>query len=121
MFRYWLPLVLYSAVILFLSSRTSSELPSIDLPDKLVHFFEYFVFGALLFRSLRRAGITQEAPLWLACILVLIAFALLDETVQSFTPTRNKDWADGAADLAGGITGGLLYRWVKDYWKQRGR
>ena len=72
---------------------------TIDIPgiDKLVHFVEYGVAGAL--------------SLWCYNLRVIFAFlglsllAAADEFTQGFVPSRNPDVLDWLCDCGGGLTG----------------
>ncbi len=117
--RYSIPFVFYGALILFVSSRSGDQLPSYPLPDKILHFLEYFLFGALLFRVLREWGLGPAKRLWGSCLIGLILFAFLDETIQSVTAGRDADWRDGFADVIGGWTGALVYYGIKRIFDRR--
>jgi VanZ family protein len=108
---YWLPLVAYIALIFILSSLSSMPFdPSIGLPDKLVHFCEYFVLAALTARALH--SLPWPGSMWLTLLLtVLIVGALggLDEWYQSTVPNRTPELLDWVADAAGGLLGGMTY------------
>ena len=111
----WLPVVLWIAVILGLSSIPSPG-PSRQLfpgIDKLVHMGEYSVLGFLFARAIR-------VPLWAAWRAVLPAamFGLLigsaDESYQMSVPGRDSDLLDVAADVIGASLGGLFWlRWQR--------
>ena len=93
------PAVAYAALILFLSSRPGTDLPSVGIPygDKGLHVLEYFLLGVLLLLPLRGFG-------WQGRAFVLaagLAFAAFDETFQGTVPGRFGDAADVAADVAG--------------------
>lgn len=110
--RYWLPLIVYSGGVLYLSTRPGDSLPSLPFSDKLLHFVEYFGLGALFLRFWREAGLAPSSR-FLACLASLVAFAFLDESVQGFTAGRTVEWADGGFDVMGGMTGALSYDWIK--------
>jgi len=93
------PAIGYAALILFLSSRPGSQIPSTGLPfgDKLEHVAEYFVYGLLLLLPTRDLG-------WRGRVLSLaagLAFAAFDEAFQTTVPGRIGDVADWAADAVG--------------------
>jgi VanZ family protein len=124
---YWLPPVVWMAVIFWLSSDTGSaaETSPILLPllrwllpwatpgeldalhglaRKGAHVVEYTVLAALWFRALARGrGLGPRASAWLALLLSL-GWAGLDELHQSFLLSRTGSAMDvvldGAAALA---------------------
>ncbi|HLU67773.1 MAG TPA: VanZ family protein [Kofleriaceae bacterium] len=104
----WLPPGAWAALILFLSSRPSDQIPQTGFTgaDKLVHAGVYAILGALVARGLVRSGRRGLGVVAVAA-LAAGAFGLLDEWTQSFTPGRYPDLADAAADLVGATAGAL--------------
>jgi hypothetical protein len=103
----WLPPIVWGATLLFLSSQPASRLPPPAFlhVDKLAHAMLYAVLGALTGRALtvrsaRPAGWTLAAG-----ALGVVAFGLLDEWSQTFTPGRMSSGADLVADAIGGWIG----------------
>ena len=112
---YHLPLLLYAAVVLAVSSIPNLKTPQVRFlaADKLAHFLEYSLFAFLAYRSMTRISpnVGERLPLLLS-LLLLAAFAILDEYLQSFIPGRSPELWDYATDLAGGslILAVLWYR-----------
>ena len=84
-----------------MSSLPGDELP--ELPfysfDKIIHAFEFGLFGILLFRAFRfPQPVTRPYFLTLA---VGISYAALDELHQLFVPGRFCDVVDFLMDAAG--------------------
>ena len=108
----------YLALIFFLSSRTSKNLPKIEIPhaDKLVHAIEYAGLGLLLCRLLRRSGDSGDESVLTASKTALIiflgaAYGVSDEYHQTFVPGRNgNDIGDLIADTLGTALGVLLHQ-----------
>jgi len=94
-----LPAIGFAALILTLSSRSSTDLPSTGVAqgDKGLHVLEYFVFGLLLFLSVRGLGWRGRIP----AFVVGVVFAGLDESFQTFIPGRFGDGADFVMDVVG--------------------
>jgi VanZ family protein len=100
----WLAVLLYAGLIFALSSRTAAELPPGPFPhvDKLVHFVEYAVLGALVAVAL---GGRLSAG-WIAVALVLCAgYGASDEWHQRFVPGRDASIFDLVADTLGAAAG----------------
>lgn len=81
------------------------------LTRKGAHFMEY----ALLAFLARRAFITSSNAFvrqyWFQLgLLLVVAYALLDEFHQRFVPSRTGSIYDSAIDIAGGLTVLLIYR-----------
>ena len=103
--KYHLPVILYGATVLALSSIPNLRSPEIRFlaGDKLAHFIEYAVFALLASRSTSHLHrrVSAIAALLLA-LLLLAVFAVVDEVLQGFIPGRQADFWDYLADLAGG-------------------
>lgn len=102
-----LPALIYVLIILVGSSIPTLAPPGPDsLPkDKIAHFCEYLVLGALLFRS---AGWSISRERWITfafLVSVAASIAALDEVYQGFVPGRAMDVRDWLADVAGGAAG----------------
>jgi VanZ family protein len=92
-----------------------SSLPGISVSDnlatdfaahKFVHLFEYFVFYVLLYRA--------TGSFWQS-ILTLVAFAIGDETHQSYTPGREAKFTDVLIDMASGLAGAFVCKFIWRY------
>lgn len=110
---YHLPVLAYAGLIAFLSSMpylSGPKLGEIGL-DKLIHCVEYGILTWLLLRSLSttKSGFGRTGILLVALVLVA-AYAGLDEYLQSFVPGRDSTAADFAADVAGSLLVGILWR-----------
>jgi VanZ family protein len=97
---------LYALAIVAASSWPRLRLPEVEITgiDKVAHFGQYLVFSFLVAGGWRRsAGSLRRPVAWLP-ILVLIAFAALDEYHQ-WIPGRDPDMLDWGADLIGIVIG----------------
>ncbi len=110
---YHLPVLVYAAAIATFSSMQYLSGPKLGDwgLDKLIHFVEYGILTWLLLRSLSatQSGLDHTRILLIALVLVT-AYAGLDEYLQSFVPGRDSTAADFAADVAGGLIVGLVWR-----------
>jgi VanZ family protein len=136
--KYWLPALIWMALIFSASSDANSFAHSSriigpllhwlfpQMPDdtmyfivlvvrKCAHLTEYAVFALLLWRALRkpmkndpRPWIWREARL---ALLIVALYAASDEFHQSFVPTRTALVSDVFVDTAGGAAG-LLALWA---------
>lgn len=133
-FNYWLPPILWSAVILsastdlFSGAHTESVLEQIlvwllghsVLPSTLdtmnflirksAHLAEYGILSAITFRALRGE---QESwkPRWaVGAILLAACLASIDEIHQTFVPSRTGTWHDVVLDAAGATVAQILIR-----------
>jgi len=108
----WGPVVLYLGLI-FLLSSLSHPLGPIQLGhfDKLAHFSEYAVLGALLARALAGTLHRGWPWYWFAILAAMLAafYGLTDEFHQRFTPGRDPSLWDATADALGALTGALLW------------
>ncbi len=123
--RYWLPPLIWMAVIFWFSTDTFSGqetgsvletiLSSIGLNlsagtiasihfliRKLAHFSAYAVLGALLWRAFRGDARARWDRRWAGgAFLVAAVYALLDEYHQSLTQTRTPSIIDSLIDMFG--------------------
>jgi len=131
--RYWLPPLLWMAVIWTLSSEAGSaehtsqffllllgwlapwvspghvELGHL-LVRKLGHVVEYAVLATLWFRALRgERRLAAPASAW-AAVVVSVAWAVLDELHQSTVPSRTASGADVVIDAAGAVLALVVVR-----------
>ena len=98
---YRAPALAYILLIFVMSSIPGYEFPRLPFYsfDKLVHAFEFGLFGILLYRAFR-----FPRPFYRPYILTLcvgIPYAILDEVHQYFVPGRNSDPADFIMDVLG--------------------
>ena len=103
---YRILLISYALLILIVSSTPSSDLPKTWLLqyDKMIHFFEYFIFGFLAIKSLSIISFRN------ACILIPcgVNFGMLDEYLQSFISGRLSSGLDVLSDTLGFTVGLIL-------------
>ena len=83
-----LPLILYLALIFFLSSGPVPSPKLQEVPDYYLHSLEY-------------------GGLWLPALLT-IAYGVSDEFHQMFVPTRDASIADVGSDAVGSLLGIVL-------------
>jgi len=95
----WLPVASYATLIFTLSSIPSLAPPEGRYPiDKVAHFIEYLVLGALLVRAWGRQ-LDGRTGWRIGLALGLGAgIAVLDELLQG-TVGRNRSLADGVTDV----------------------
>jgi VanZ family protein len=141
--NYWLPPILWSAVILiastdrFSGAHTAGVLQQIAVTifghrlaaetastlniiiRKSAHLIEYGILGGLTFRALRGEAQVRGAkrswdPRWAAGAIVFATLiASIDEIHQSFVPSRTGTWHDVALDAAGATIAQILIRAVQ--------
>ena len=99
---YHLPLIIYSLVIILVSSIPHIKTPQLRFLafDKVAHFVEYAILAFLTFRSFSHINkrITPNMTLLISA-LFLCFFALFDEFYQRFIPGRFFDVNDLLADF----------------------
>jgi VanZ family protein len=109
----WLPIIAFSALIFWLSSRP----PALSLPqrvphlDKLLHFGAYGVWGALcaIPVKLQWPGLSPVRFV-LAVALAGALYGVSDELHQAMVPSREPSAGDAAADALGALAGVLAAR-----------
>lgn len=131
--RWWLPPLLWSAVILaassdaFSSGSTGGTMrgllesllgPLSDLTfevvqftiRKLVHLVAYGILGALALRAMRRGRDGWDARWLVSALAFALVIAVADETRQSTVPSRTGSIGDVVIDAAGALLAGLAIR-----------
>jgi uncharacterized protein YfiM (DUF2279 family) len=109
----WLPLVGWVLLLFGISSIPDLSVPGSDTPglDKVFHFAEYAVLGALLGYAARLSE--GRRTLWIGALAGLLV-GTLDELYQSTVPGRSLDAMDAAADTMGTMVGALAwFAWTR--------
>ena len=109
-----LPLLLWTALMIVVSSTPGDKLPEVDIWgwDKLAHCAEYIVFSFLLFRYFFLVRTFTIENAWRLGVIISIIYAGLDELHQIPIPNRICTWQDFVADICGvgiGVYGGVKY------------
>jgi len=105
-----LPLFVWSATILVLTSLPVEQMPEINLWnwDKLAHCFVYLILAILLMRYLLDVRMYLPAKALKLSVIIGAVFGGIDEIHQFFIPGRSCAWQDYIADLAGVLLGAYL-------------
>lgn len=130
--RYWAVVVAWMALISYLSTDAFSAANTHRYMDpvlrwlfptwsnaelrvahtvirKSAHFTEFFVLGVLVVWAQRAGRQTPWRGRWaLYALLLVIAYASLDEFHQAFTTSRTPSFADTGIDVIGGTVGQVL-------------
>ena len=81
---------------------------------KAAHFGEYCLLGLLSARAFRTSShLVLQRHWFLAALLLIAIYALLDEYHQSFVPSRTGSIYDSFIDMAGGLTALIFIRRFK--------
>lgn len=102
---YWILVVLYAALIFYLSSGpVTVDLPDLPGNDKLYHMIEYGIFSFLLYNALL-STFKKERTLKIVLLVVVLTllYGISDEFHQLFVPERSADPYDVVADASGAI------------------
>lgn len=106
MFRFWVPPLLWAAVIFLFSSFPVVETSEIYWKDfiakKTAHIIEYGILTILIYRALKEGGMKKKNAGLLA-ISIAFLYGITDEYHQSFTPGREPRARDVAFDTTGAI------------------
>ncbi|RMH09828.1 MAG: hypothetical protein D6704_00540 [Nitrospirae bacterium] len=114
--RYWLPVVIYGGSIFYLSALPD-PLPAFgdalpEFNDKILHGFEYGLFGILWYRGFRY-GMGEKGAQYAAILAIVasILYGMSDEYHQWFVPLRTPEFADLLADGVGAAVG--VFTWQR--------
>ncbi len=107
---FYLPLILYLALVFYMSSGPVTSLVLRSIKDYILHGAEYCGLYLLVFRAIHE-GLESKpgrGGYWLAAVLTVL-YGISDEFHQSFVPTRDASFWDVMADAAGAMLGiGLI-------------
>lgn len=96
------------ALIFYSSSIRADDLPKLDVQniDKLIHFVEYFILGAILVRAFANSSsnLSLKLILWLS-FLIAVSYGISDEFHQRFVPGRSPEIFDLISDIIGSFIG----------------
>ncbi len=108
-FKYYLPALLWAAVIFGLSSLKSDQVPSFGLSfeDLLAHFIVYALLGYFLCIAIVRSELTRNKII--VVLLVGWLYGFSDEMHQLFVSGRVASWSDWLADAVGICFGSWLF------------
>lgn len=113
---YWLPVLLYVALIFILSGMSAPPVPP-GVSGDLLHYPEFAVLALLLARAFQGSETGFARPkhlLWAFALSVL--FGATDEFHQAFVPDRVPDVRDWLHDGIGSAAGVFLWgiwRWTR--------
>jgi VanZ family protein len=100
-------------LVLWLFPDTSPEtlLTIHGITRKIAHLTEYALLGILAARAFRGSSREGLRERWfLASLVLVIVYALLDEYHQAFIPSRTGTIYDSLIDIAGGFAGLMIVR-----------
>ena len=98
-FAVWIPVVLYSVLIFYISSIPGPEIPTPGGRDlSFLHVPLFFGLSYLLFRTLENRG--SKAAIILAIVITAV-YGIFDEIHQSFVPGRDFSYMDMLFDFLG--------------------
>jgi VanZ family protein len=77
--------------------------------DKILHFFAYLLTALLACRTLSSFPFSLRKIVYLSAIYSILIGALLEVLQRTFTASRQGDWLDFAANLAGATCGCVIF------------
>lgn len=101
-------------LVLWLFPNTTPETLTVIhvITRKVAHFTEYAILAYLAARAFRTSPHPALSNHWFViALVVVVAYALLDEYHQSFVPSRTSSVYDSFIDMAGGLTALLVIRY----------
>ena len=106
----------YIGLIFFLSSLNISSIHKLSGfgLDKMLHLMEYGVLSCLLARAFKRTTSLGYKKSFLIILALGFLIAGLDEYYQSFVPLRESSFLDFIFDLAGIISGVIIFERIRN-------
>ncbi len=114
----WLPALLYTGLIWWLSSQalTVEGIAHFPFQDKGAHFLEYGGLGLTLCFAVHRTWPGRGLRASVVAAFITTALGLTDELHQAFVPERSADVFDLLADACGASAAALTWeglRWLR--------
>lgn len=127
----WLVFIAFASTVEFSAANTSRIIrplllwffPNISegriafvhlLTRKTAHFTEFAILGLLSARAFSASSQYILRRRWfLAGLLLVVVWALLDEFHQSFVPSRTASLYDSLIDIAGGLSALIGYAYLR--------
>lgn len=113
---YWLPVLLYVALIFILSGMSVPPVPA-GISSDALHYPEFAVLAFLLARALQGSSPGFARPTHLLWAFVLsVLFGATDEFHQAFAPDRVpdvRDWLHDGIGSAAGVFMWGIWRWIR--------
>jgi VanZ family protein len=81
-----------------------------DVSDKTLHFLAYLILSFLLWSAInpnKKVNWRNATAWWI--LLVVVLYGVCDEVLQSFVRGRSRDVRDFVADVAGTLTGLIMF------------
>lgn len=104
--KYWLPSILYMALIFYLSSHPSPEVARrfpIIAQLKVIHMIEYGILYLLFWWAFIRTTTYSKLEAFSLAFTMTVLYGLSDEFHQIFVPERTARLLDVVADGIGAV------------------
>ncbi|MDP2905928.1 MAG: VanZ family protein [Candidatus Omnitrophota bacterium] len=110
----WFPVLFFMAVIFRASATPGKDIPPLfPFQDIAWHFGIYLIMAYFFSRALRSTwGRMSVKKILLFTLAFAVFYGITDELHQLFTPGRSATGFDVLIDSLGGLTGGLIYKWL---------
>lgn len=109
LFKYWLPVLTWMALIFLGSSIPSARVAQNGVLDflahKVAHLFEYAALYLLVYRALNQGKSAFDKREIIVALLLVTLYGGSDELHQSFIPGRESRLRDVFIDFLGGLLG----------------
>lgn len=111
--NYWLPVVVYAALIFFLSSIPGKDLPKLTTSQTIfLHIIEYGILAVLINRALKAYYLYLTFIKRFSWVFFLsFLYAISDEFHQVFVPGRYASGLDLFTDGVGSFIGNWFFQW----------
>ena len=108
--------IYWPALFIFAHIPVPKVVQESDISDKSLHFLAYLILVFLLWFSVsdgKKVNWRKASPWWV--FLIMVAYGIVDEWLQSYAVGRTCDSWDFLADLTGTFTGLVLFS-VLSFW-----
>jgi len=110
----WFLVLFFMAVIFRASAMPGKDIPPLfPFQDICWHFGIYLILAYFFSRALGSTwGQMSVKKIFLFTLAFAVLYGITDELHQLWTPGRSATGFDVLIDSLGGLTGGLIYKWL---------
>lgn len=111
----WVPVVLYCALIFYITSLPMNGNLNISWEDKFWHLLMFIPLGYLFMCAINLKSNLSNLLLVVFSIVASTLLGVATEFHQAYIPSRSPEFLDGVMDAVGGGFGAMLFLLIHSY------